>query len=123
MPKTTKMNSDEIVNDVKASAKKASKVATDTAKGIAKKADSVTTEAKKTVSKTVAAKPIKEEVYLQYFGKEVSKDDLMKQVKAIWTKQMKHKVSEMKTVTLYLKPEENKVYYVINGEESGSLEI
>ncbi len=123
MPTKTKKNSDEIVNDVMETAKKATKKATATAKEVAKKADTVTTEAKKTVSKAVAAKPIKEEIYLQYLGKEISKDELMKRVKEIWTKQMKKKVSEMKTVTLYLKPEENKVYYVINGEQSGSLDI
>ena len=36
---------------------------------------------------------------------------------------MGKKVSEMKSLTLYLKPEENKAYYVINDEITGSVEI
>ncbi len=123
MAKVTKKNSDEIVSDVKATAKTATKKAVDTAKEVAKKADNVTAEAKKTVAKASTARPVREEVYLQYLGKEISKDEIMKQVKAIWTKQMKRRVGEMRTVTLYLKPEDNKVYYVINGEESGSIDI
>ncbi len=113
-----KKSSEELMDEVIETAKKATKKAGSTAKEMAKKADNVVTEAKKAVRK-----PLKEEVYLQYMGKEISKDDLMRQVKEIWTKQLKRKVGEMSTVTLYLKPEENKVYYVINGEESGSLDI
>ena len=47
----------------------------------------------------------------------------MKQVKEIWTKQMKKKVGDMKTVTIYLKPEENMAYYVINEEVTGNIEL
>ncbi|MCD8336371.1 MAG: DUF6465 family protein, partial [Lachnospiraceae bacterium] len=91
-------------------------------KEAAKKADTMTTEAKKAVAKA-AKKPLKEEVYLQYAGKEINKDELVKQVKEIWTKEMKNKVGDIATITLYLKPEENKAYYVINGEVSGSVDL
>ena len=47
----------------------------------------------------------------------------MKQVKEIWTKELKNKVGDMKSVTLYLKPEENKAYYVINEEVTGSIDM
>lgn len=70
-----------------------------------------------------ARKPVKETVYLQYLGKEINKDDLMKSVKEIWTKQMKKKVSDLKSVALYLKPEENMVYYVINDEFTGNIAL
>lgn len=73
--------------------------------------------------KPAARKPVKETVYLQYLGKEIDKDELTKQVKAVWTKQMKRKVSELESMTLYLKPEENMVYYVINGEVTGSIDL
>lgn len=86
-----------------------------------------TTEVKAVETKTAKAPAkkaaLKETVLMQWYGKEVNKDDLMKQVKEIWTKQMKKKVGDMKTVTLYLKPEENMAYYVINEEVSGNIAL
>lgn len=80
-------------------------------------------EEKKAPARTSAKKAVTETIYLQYLGKEINKDDLMKQVKEIWTKELKHKVGDMKTVALYLKPEENKAYYVINEEVTGSIAL
>ncbi len=37
-----------------------------------------------------------------------------------WTKQ-KHKISEIKSIELYVKPEDYAVYYVINGEHTGKV--
>lgn len=80
--------------------------------------------AEEKVVKAAAKKTtLKEEVVLQWYGKEINKDEIMKQVKEIWTKQMKNKVGDMNSITLYLKPEENKVYYVINGDVTGSIEL
>ncbi|MCD7833031.1 MAG: DUF6465 family protein [Lachnospiraceae bacterium] len=132
MPRTKK-SSEEIVEEAletakkaTVSAKKATRKATEDAvvavKEAAKKADTMTTEAKKAVAKATR-KPLKEEVYLQYAGKEINKDELVKQVKEIWTKEMNHKIGDIATITLYLKPEENKAYYVINGEVSGSVDL
>ena len=83
------------------------------------------TAIKKTVLKKTAAKKtaVKETIYLQYLGKEINKDDIVKQVKEVWTKQLKNKAGDLKSVDLYLKPEENAVYYVINGDVTGSLNI
>ena len=66
---------------------------------------------------------LKKTVYLQYLGKEIDQQDIEEKVKSIWTATMGKKVSEMKSLTLYLKPEENKAYYVINDEITGSVEI
>lgn len=85
------------------------------------------TEAEKKAApakKTAAAKrTIKEQVYLQYLGKEINKDDLVKQVKEIWTKQLKNKAGDLASIDLYLKPEDNTVYYVINGDVTGSIAL
>ena len=43
-------------------------------------------------------------------------------VKKAWT-EAGHKVGDMKTMELYIKPEENSVYYVINGTETGKVEF
>ena len=41
-------------------------------------------------------------------------------VKKAWTKSG-GKIGDIKTMDLYIKPEENAVYYVINGTETGSV--
>lgn len=106
---------------------KTAKAADKTVKAAAKKAEEVTAEARnavvKAAAKAPAKKPLKETVYLQYMGKEIDKDIVVKKVKEVWTKEMKNKVGDIHTLTLYLKPEENKAYYVINGEVSGSVEL
>lgn len=77
-------------------------------------------EKKAAVKKTTV---LKENVILQFAGKELGTGEIMKQVKAYWTKELKHKVGDMQTVTLYLKPEESKAYFVINGDVTGSVEL
>ena len=91
------------------------KTATKTVKETVKKAASSAPKA--------AAKAVKETIYLQYLGKEIDKEDIMKKVKDIWTKQLGNKAGDMKTVTLYLKPEDNAVYYVVNSEVTGRVDI
>lgn len=92
----------------------------------AKKATAAKEEpAKKAPAKRTAAKKaeIKETIYLQYLGKEIDKDDIVKKVKEIWTKELKKKVGDIKTISIYLKPEENAAYYVVNGDVTGSVEL
>ncbi|MCC8044237.1 MAG: DUF6465 family protein [Clostridiales bacterium] len=121
-----KKSSEEFVGEMIESAKKATKKATAkaevAAKEAAKKADTMTTEAKKAVAKATK-KPLKEEIYLQYAGKEISKDELIKRIKDIWTKELNKKIGDIVTITVYLKPEDNKAYYVINGEYSDSIDL
>ncbi|MDO5539087.1 MAG: DUF6465 family protein [Eubacteriales bacterium] len=94
-----------------------------------KKAPAKTTAAKKTTAKTAVTKTtvkktaVKETVYVQFMGNEVSTDEIMKKVKENWTKVLKNKVGDMKSVTLYIKPEEGKAYFVINDDVTGSVEL
>ena len=83
------------------------------------------TRARKTSAKTAATTktPAKCELYLQFAGKEYSEKELMKKVKEVWTKELKHKVGELKDVKLYLKPEESAAYYVINKDTTGRIEL
>ena len=60
----------------------------------------------------------KQTIYVQYMG-----DEIMKKIKEYWTKELKKKVSEMKNVTVYVKPEEGKAYYVINDEITGDVAL
>ena len=60
---------------------------------------------------------------IQYAGKSYSQEDLVKIAKDVWKYDLKRKVGELSEVELYVKPEENKVYYVMNGEFTGSFDI
>lgn len=91
---------------------------TDAAKNVAK---AVTKTATKTVKKA-AKKDIKVKAFVEYYGKQVEEKDIIARVKKAWTKSGK-KVGDIKEMDLYIKPEENAVYYVINGTETGAVEF
>lgn len=100
-------------------AKAAEAKTTETAKKApAKKTTARKTPAKRTTTKKAAV--VTEEVYLQYAGKEFSSADLTAKVKEIW-KEMGKKAADLKDIKVYVKPEENAAYYVINNEETGSF--
>lgn len=65
---------------------------------------------------------MKSTFYVEYCGKQIDQTSLVKVAKAIWTKSGK-KVSDLKNLSLYIKPEENTAYYVFNNDESGSFVI
>ena len=54
---------------------------------------------------------------------EAQVEAFVKQVKEVWTKQLKKKVGDMKSITIYFKPEENTAYYVINDDVKGSISL
>ncbi len=74
----------------------------------------------KKTTKTTAKKEIKVRAVVEYYGKQVEEKDMIANVKKAWTKSGK-KVGDIKTMELYIKPEEAAVYYVINGTESGAV--
>lgn len=90
-----------------------------------KKAPAKKTAAKKAPAKKAPAKKaeLKTEMYLQFYGKEYSDKEILQKVKEIWTKVLKKKVGDMKDVKIYLKPEEAKAYYVINGDTTGEVNL
>ncbi len=59
-------------------------------------------------------------VVLQYDGKSVDVEDVLKAAKNNWKKDHKGDVKELQ---LYLKSEESKAYYVINGQEAGAVDM
>lgn len=94
-------------------------------KAAEKKVPAKKTAAKKTAAKKAPAKKaeLKTEMYLQFYGKEYSDKEILQKVKEIWTKVLKNKVGDMKDVKIYLKPEESKAYYVINGDTTGEVNL
>lgn len=79
-----------------------------------------TTAKKTTARKTTAKKEIKVSAFVEYFGKQVEEKDMIARVKKAWTSSGK-KIGDIKTMELYIKPEESAVYYVINGTETGAV--
>ena len=80
----------------------------------AKKTPSQKNTSKKAVSMTST-------VYFELEGKTYSEVDLMNSVKDIWVYDYMRELSELNTIDLYVKPEEGKAYYVINGDILGSF--
>ena len=77
--------------------------------------------AKKTEKK--AAKPKAEmvvETYIQYQNCEVNHADIVEKIKAQYVSEG-HRVSSIKSLKMYFKPEERRVYYVINNQAAGSV--
>lgn len=79
-------------------------------------------EKKVTAKKTAKKAEMKTSISVQYMGKDVSEQEIIALVKKDWTAK-NNKIGDIKTMELYVKVEENKVYYVINGEVTGSVEI
>ena len=118
--------------------KKAAAKTTETKTTAAKTAATKTTETKTTAAKTTAAKKtttrtaaaktkkaaaVKENISIQFAGKEYTTEQLVKIAKDVWEFDLKKDPADFKEVQLYVKPEEAKVYYVINGTETGSFDI
>ena len=81
--------------------------------------------AKKETAKKPAAKKaeLKSEISVQFSGKSYSQEDLLKIAKDVWKYDLKQKAADLTRIELYVKPEENMVYYVMNKETTGSFYI
>ncbi len=91
----------------------------------AKKAAAPKTAAKKPAAKKPAAAKaaVKNNIVLQYGDKSVSYDEIAQDAKNVWVYDLGHKESEITSMDLYVKPEEDRVYYVINETTVGSFAI
>ena len=80
---------------------------------------------KETAVKKAPAKKavIKETVNFQFRGKSYTPEDLLNICKDVWKYDLNGKEEDFKSVELYVKPEENTTYYVINGNITGSFFI
>lgn len=86
----------------------------------AKKATEKPAAKKSAAKKSTAKKDIKMNVLVEYYGKQVEEQTIIANVKKAWTKKG-NRVGDIKTMELYIKPEEDAVYYVINGTETGGI--
>ncbi len=73
--------------------------------------------------KTRAKKAAEAEVVIQYAGNEYTTERLVSIAKDVWQYDWSRNPDDFKTVKLYVKMEEQLVYYVINDEVQGSFGI
>ena len=75
---------------------------------------------KKAVKKTTKSAAI--QVIYQFEGREVTEKELITKVKEIWTSKG-NKIKDITSLNIYIKPEEEMAYYVINDVENGKIEL
>ena len=122
-PATTKATAVNATTETKATAN--STVESKAVEAPAKKAAAkkpatkkATTTAKKTTAKKEAA-AINATYVLQFSGKEVVASDILETVKKVWVDKFQGKLEEIKTIEIYIKPEEHRAYFVVNGLSNG----
>lgn len=114
-----------VASPVKAEEKKTAEVKAEPEK---KTAARKTTTRKKTSAKKGAKrgpKPAAErtvELHVQYGGREIAYTDLVNRIKEMWKEQGKRETS-LKSLNIYVKPDEFKAYYVINEEITGEIDF
>lgn len=77
-------------------------------------------EAEKKSAMPAAAK--KAAVFVEFDGRQVSQDELIARIVEKWCAEEDKKASAIKELNVYIKPEDNAAYYVINGQGS-SIEL
>ena len=65
---------------------------------------------------------LKTNLYVEYQGNQTSSKDILAAAKKVWVEQG-NKVKDLKTVDLYVKPEEKAVYYVFNETQNGKFDL
>ena len=82
--------------------------------------------AKKAPAKKAPAKKaeVKTDIVIELAAdRQYTNDSLVKILKDVWKYDLKKKVSDIKTVEMYVKPYEGSVYYKVNGEVEGEFAI
>lgn len=116
---STPKNEEKKVTKKATAAKKTETVKAEAEKKETEKATEKKAPAKK---KTTSKKDIVTTVYVEYMGKQVAVKDAIPQIKKIWQKEG-NKVGDIKEIALYAKPEDDKIYFVINGDFSGAVDL
>lgn len=106
--KTVKEEAGEVQVDAANVAKKAASKAQGTVRGKKKKA------AKKEI--------LKPEVIIQYVGNAAQLEEIIEKIKRLYVEEG-HYLASLKSLQVYVKPEENAAYYVINKKKKGKIDL
>lgn len=102
--------------------------ATETKAAEAKATETKAVETKKEETKPAAktTRATKKEavvnVYLQYAGKEILAEDIVSKAKAAFV-EAGNKEADIRTIDVYVKPEENAAYFAVNGIGSDDYKV
>ena len=94
-------------------------------KTVAKKAtEKKVAEKKAPVKKAVEKKPVvvKEEIFVQFGNQEVFAADVVERVKNAYIAEG-HTAESIEKVRVYIKPEENMIYYVVNDDYASGISL
>ena len=103
-------------------AKKATATKTAAKKTTTKKATAKKTTAKKTTTRKAATKP-NVMIEIQYSYKHISNEELVQKSLDNYQYDLKGDPSKVKKLSIYVKPQEDKAYYVVNDKISGDIDI
>ena len=103
---------------------KAKKAKSETTKKTATKSTKTTTETKEVIKEVIkeVVKIVTPEVYLQVAGFEFSSASFAEQAREAWVASG-HDENEINSLKVYIKPEDNAVYYVVNETETGKFDF
>ena len=108
----------------KAAEKKTTKKAA-TKKAAEKKTTTKKVAAKKPAGKKTTTKKVPKAVFVEYCGAQTKIDveSYEEKVKEIWLNDWKRLARDLKQIDIYIKPEDGKVYFVVNGTEHGAIDL
>lgn len=123
MEKKTTVKLDETKETVKAASEKVVAKAEEVKAAVKETATKAakTTKGTKTAKKAVKEE-LKPEVFIQYQGREAIVAEAIEKAKAEFVADG-HRVSSIKSLQVYLKPEEYAAYYVINQKFAGRVDL
>ena len=87
-----------------------------------KKADAPKKRGRKPGSKNKPKEQLAPEVYLQYCGEEADQNAIIEKIKEQYVSEG-HRAGNIKSLKLYLKPEDRAAYYVINDRYAGKVDL
>ena len=103
-------------------AKKATATKTAAKKTTTKKATAKKTTAKKTTTRKAATKP-NVMIEIQYSYKHISNEELVQKSLDNYQYDLKGDPKKVKKLSIYVKPQEDKAYYVVDDKISGDIDI
>ena len=121
--KAVKKTADKITKAAEKVEEKAEeKVVKAVKKAVPKKTATKKTETKKPTARKTAAKKteVDSKVYIQFFGKQVTANDVLTQCEADYKSNNK---AAVKSIEVYVKPEDDTAYYVVNGKTEGKISL
>ena len=118
--KTVGGEAKSLAADAKELGKEAKKQSEKVKKSVEKAGKTVKARAKK-VSETLSGKTAEVKIFVEYGDKQLSAEELTARAKEAYL--AANPAAEIKTLELYVKPEEAAAYYVVNGEASPEFKL